>query len=158
MNKGNPHILGINTDLYNFSGGQPDSTYQILTFDQVVPLLGMILLSHCSRTQSYRRIFATAVCAGKAQGRQTGTLLGMAERRARHSVFLKPSACHEMRLSVKRPRAAQGAAALMARTFSGIRESRKPDCSQSGSNTVFFTLAASLTDMSEGLAGHPRSY
>lgn len=62
LNKGNPRILGINTDLYNFSGGQPDNTYQILTFDQVVPLLGMILLSHCSSTQRYRRIFTIAVC------------------------------------------------------------------------------------------------
>ena len=87
----------------------------------------------------------------KIQEHQTSTLLNMTQKSAQQSTFLKPSACHKMRFSIERPRAAQGAAALMARTFFGIGDFREPNCSQSGSNTVFFTLTASLTDMSEGL-------
>lgn len=69
----------------------------------------------------------------------------------------KPSACHKVRLSIRRPRAAlrsssfKGEDLSLASKISGNRTALSL-----APNTVFYA-AGSLTDTPEGLAGHPRS-
>lgn len=89
LNKGNPHTLGINTDLYNFSGGQPDSTYQILTFDpSSTPSRNDLTESLLTYTKILKNIHA--VYTGKPKGiRQACSSIW--QGCARHSIFLKPS-------------------------------------------------------------------
>lgn len=89
---------------------------------------------------------STGLCSPMGIGQ---TLLNMREEL---SVFYIPKTISRLQNETERQetQAAQRPAALTASIFFGSRGFRKPNCPQPGSDAVFFTPTAGLTDISRG--------